>query len=306
MKKTILSILLICCCFFLFGCEKECQHQYEDAITTEASCTAAGVKTFTCSLCQDSYTEEIPQIEHVWGESFVSKEPTCSEEGERSVSCTECDASKVIEQIPVIDHTFVDVVTKEATCAEDGETTPTCKCGTTKLSASIPKLQHEYTEKVTKEATYRYKGEKEFTCSFCGDKYTEAINKLSASDILSAVNDGSEYVTDALECMSDALTYRKYGKDSSGRNATANMLVKTGFAINYFKEARDLCGNHSDLTEIRSLLTKIIDTLEYVKKYDSVSNSNYYSIILDIFNEEVYQDVTEYQKQMIEIFEEFA
>ena len=39
------------------------EHSYTAAITTAATCTTAGVKTFTCE-CGDSYTEEIPATGH--------------------------------------------------------------------------------------------------------------------------------------------------------------------------------------------------------------------------------------------------
>ena len=39
------------------------EHSYMGAVTTPATCTTAGVKTFTCG-CGDSYTESIPAIGH--------------------------------------------------------------------------------------------------------------------------------------------------------------------------------------------------------------------------------------------------
>ena len=41
-----------------------CVHSYTEKITTEPGCDTAGVKTFTCSKCGDSYTEEIPASGH--------------------------------------------------------------------------------------------------------------------------------------------------------------------------------------------------------------------------------------------------
>ena len=40
-------------------------HEWTDSVTTEPSCTAKGVKTFTCSGCDETYTEDIPMIPHV-------------------------------------------------------------------------------------------------------------------------------------------------------------------------------------------------------------------------------------------------
>lgn len=43
-----------------------CEHVWNDGeVTTEATCTAKGVKTYTCTLCNETKTEEIPMIDHV-------------------------------------------------------------------------------------------------------------------------------------------------------------------------------------------------------------------------------------------------
>ena len=42
----------------------ECDHTYDESITTEATCTTAGEKSFTCSKCGDSYTETIAATGH--------------------------------------------------------------------------------------------------------------------------------------------------------------------------------------------------------------------------------------------------
>ena len=41
-----------------------CSHSYTSKVTTAATCTASGVRTYTCSLCADSYTELIPATGH--------------------------------------------------------------------------------------------------------------------------------------------------------------------------------------------------------------------------------------------------
>ncbi len=40
-------------------------HDWTGAVTTEPSCTAKGVMTYTCSGCDETYTEDIPMIPHV-------------------------------------------------------------------------------------------------------------------------------------------------------------------------------------------------------------------------------------------------
>ena len=48
--------------------DKECEHNYVEEITTPATCTENGAKTFTCSECGDVKTEEIEALGHDWKE----------------------------------------------------------------------------------------------------------------------------------------------------------------------------------------------------------------------------------------------
>lgn len=43
-----------------------CNHNYTDSITQQPSCTVPGVRTYTCSLCSNSYTESVPALGHDW------------------------------------------------------------------------------------------------------------------------------------------------------------------------------------------------------------------------------------------------
>ena len=63
------------------------EHQYEKKVIKEASCTESGTAEFVCSVCGDSYTEQIPPIGHRWGEWITDKEPTVHEEGHQCRVC---------------------------------------------------------------------------------------------------------------------------------------------------------------------------------------------------------------------------
>ena len=62
----------VCGDFYIDGATDALGHSYTSEVTTEATCLAAGEKTFTCH-CGDSYTEEIPRKNHEWGEWSVSR-----------------------------------------------------------------------------------------------------------------------------------------------------------------------------------------------------------------------------------------
>lgn len=54
----------------------QCEHNYTSKVTTEATCSKDGVKTFTCSVCNDSYTESIA-AGHKWTNATCKAPKTC-------------------------------------------------------------------------------------------------------------------------------------------------------------------------------------------------------------------------------------
>ena len=78
---------------------KEHEHSYTSEVTKEATCTEAGITTYTCE-CGDSYTEEIPKTEHVSGDWETSKKPTLIKDGEKVKKCTVCGEILETQKIP--------------------------------------------------------------------------------------------------------------------------------------------------------------------------------------------------------------
>lgn len=69
-------------------------HSYTSSITTAATCTANGVKTYTCSVCGNSYTETIAKTGHKYNSGKITKTPTCVKTGVKTYTCTVCGAKK--------------------------------------------------------------------------------------------------------------------------------------------------------------------------------------------------------------------
>ena len=95
-------------------------------ITTEPTCKDKGVKTFTCTVCHTTKTEEIPAKGHQWDEGVITTAPTCENAGVKTYTCTVCNETKT-EAIDATGHTSVEVPEKPATCTEAGHTAGT-KC----------------------------------------------------------------------------------------------------------------------------------------------------------------------------------
>lgn len=174
MKRLGNLVVIFSICMLLVACDKECTHQYQSEITREASCAQEGKETFVCTLCQHSYTQSIPVLEHIYDSAVVEKEATCAEEGLQKQSCTVCGATKseTIEKLP---HTLSDFkVIKEPNCTEQGEQTGKCTvCGTGGFVEKIPtNAAHKFVKSIVREATCTQKGEGANICSLC--QHTES------------------------------------------------------------------------------------------------------------------------------------
>ena len=151
-------------------------HNYTSVVTKAATCGASGVRTYTCSVCDYSYTESIPATGKHTYTSKVTKAATCGASGVRTYTCSVCDYSYT-ESIPATgEHTYTSKVTKAATCTASGVRTYTCSVSDYSYTESIPAPgKHTYTSQVTKAATCGASGVRTYTCSVCGDSYTETI-----------------------------------------------------------------------------------------------------------------------------------
>ncbi len=68
------------------------EHNYVETITTEATCEADGVKTFTCE-CGDTYTEPIATQGHVFETYTSNNDATYTADGTETAKCSNCDVT---------------------------------------------------------------------------------------------------------------------------------------------------------------------------------------------------------------------
>ncbi len=165
-----------------------CEHDWgEGKVTTEATCTADGVRTYTCSKCQDTKTEPIPALGHEMTH-HPENAATCGAPGNSAYyTCSRCNkyfsdakGEKEIAKdswvIPATgNHDYDEVETKKATCTEKGEKKLTCKvCNDTK-TVETPALGHETTLTPANAATCGAAGNSAYyTCSRCNKYFRDA------------------------------------------------------------------------------------------------------------------------------------
>ncbi len=87
-------------------------------VTTAATCESAGVKTYTCTVCAETKTEDIAALGHDY-ESEVTAAATCTEDGIRTFTCKNDAAHTYTEVIPATGHDMVNHVCKNCGAAEN-------------------------------------------------------------------------------------------------------------------------------------------------------------------------------------------
>ena len=172
--------------------EKKSHIWNEGKITKNATCIEKGIKTYTCTVCNEIKTEEIPAMGHGNIITKFAKEASCKSEGYTGdVYCQDC--GKLIEEgkiLPKTEHTWnAGEITQAATCTGEGIKTFTCiSCGTIRTEV-IPATGHGITEiRNVKEATYTEEGYTGDTyCTVCGQKigFGSTIAKLEQQKLTS-------------------------------------------------------------------------------------------------------------------------
>ena len=146
-------------------------HKYDDGkITKQPTCTAEGVKTYTCLECGDTKTETIKANGHT--EVIDKAVPaTCTTDGKTEGShCSVCgEVIKAQTVIKATGHNFGSwSTTKAATCTESGTQTRKCaSCGKTETK-TIPAKGHTSSSWIIdKQPAVGVKGSKHKECTVC-------------------------------------------------------------------------------------------------------------------------------------------
>lgn len=100
-------------------------HSYTSVVTKEATCTADGIKTISCSGCTYKKTEAITKQGHKYKDVVTA--PTCTANGYTTHTCERCSAS--------LKDTYTDAKGHKFTSSR-GSTTTTIKCSACTLKFS--------------------------------------------------------------------------------------------------------------------------------------------------------------------------
>ena len=160
--------------------------------TVKATCSAEGLKTYTCTVCGTTRTEIIDKVGHTAvSENVDIAAGDCVTAGSYKVitTCSVCGV-KISEQIvatPASGHKLeVTTKTEAPSCTTEGKyievhTCTVCNKTIAEISYPIPAAGHDWDHEnaVIVEATCQATGTKTTVCKVCGEKDVEILAKTA-------------------------------------------------------------------------------------------------------------------------------
>lgn len=224
--------------------------------TGKVTAVKEGTATITVTVGNQTATVKL-NVAHSWNEGEVTKKATCKTKGEKTFKCSRCGDTKT-EETDLDPSNHENIVTKnkkDATCTEDGYTgDKVCEaCHTTITTGEIIQAkghsfgewvhtgshthtckdcQYSETEectfgdwKVTKNPTATEKGVKERVCTKCGFKEAEDIPVTGNSG--SQNNGGTQNSTGQNNGSTGTNANNNAGSTGSKTNTTVNATDQT-------------------------------------------------------------------------------
>ncbi len=232
-------------------------HTYKSEVV-DPTCTEDGFTTYTCSVCGDSYTDNvISATGHTHITVIVA--PTCEDDGYTHHTCADCDYDVKDSYVPATGHNETELVeAQNATCTENGYKKYYCAQCKDYYFVVIQSVGHNEGEWVVESyPTYWDAGLRVKYCTVCGNLIDEEIIpaltfekiEINASDI--SMN-YKQTVNINAEIISDRYYYIEYSSsdtnlvtiDNEGSiyaTGTGEAEITVTVYDNYGNEYKDTC-----------------------------------------------------------------
>lgn len=137
--------------------DTESPHEWNSGkVTTQPTCTTAGQKTYTCTVCSATKVETLDALGHNFAK-YNAKAATCTEIGWNTYfTCTNCNYT-TYKEIAALGHDKISHKAKAATCTEKGwNAYDTCsRCDYTTYK-EIAALGHDFTSNTWQSDAHRH------------------------------------------------------------------------------------------------------------------------------------------------------
>lgn len=205
-------------------------HSHTSKVTTAATCTSAGVKTYTCS-CGDSYTESILALGHSWKTATY----TWSSDGKTCTAKRVCGNNSSHTESATA--TITSAVRREATCTEKGTTRYTAKFSVSWASTQTKDVQDIAAKGHTwKNATCIAPK----SCTVCDATEGSALGHSYTGEIKS--NGNGEDATHSFKCVNGCNQYGGAVKHTWNDGVITKQPTCLSYGIKTYSCTVDGCG----------------------------------------------------------------
>jgi hypothetical protein len=237
-------------------CINDKEHQWDSGkVTRVATCSTAGIKTYTCSVCNSTKTETISKVAHVYTTTTTKATPT--KDGKIVKSCKNCNTATTTT-IPKVSN----ITLSSTTYTYDGNV----KTPTVTVKDSKGKVLTNKTDYTVSYASGRKNvGTYTVTITLKGN-YSGTVKSTFK------INPKNISISSATSTKSKSFTV-KWNK---------NTTQTTGYQIQYstnssFSNAKTVNVNNSTTSKTFTKLTANKKYYVRMRTYKTVGSTNYYS-----------------------------
>ena len=184
-NKKLIGLASLMLVLGAVGCGDKCKDGHtwgEYEVTKEATCTEAGEKKRTCTVCgAEDEAKPVAALKHDWKDDATGAvESTCKVKGSKNQTCSRCGEKQTVEQ-PLKSHTWTDIDGgTPATCTEGGTQKQKCSVCGEERTVEVNALDHDYDAEVVITAPECEKdGLNQKTCKRCGIVTDVPVAKLN-------------------------------------------------------------------------------------------------------------------------------
>lgn len=165
------------------------EHDMDWETTVEPTCTGPGTETGTCSICGETQTYQLNQLDHIY-KSSVTQQATCTGTGIMIYTCTAC-GNEYTETIAATGvHSYNYSLTTTPTCTTEGTALYTCSVCGNQYAETVPAISHKEQIIASVETVYDEDGYvvtagyTVYECTTCGQQRREVDDVAGTGDDL--------------------------------------------------------------------------------------------------------------------------
>lgn len=225
-----------------------CTFVKDEEKSKDATCTTDEVLVKKCSVCGQSYTDNVNNKKKLNHDMQLVKTvaPTCSEEGYDLYKCSRCDVTEKRNIVPAISgsHDWQFTKTVAPTCTTGGYDVYTCeRCGKTEHRNEVPAIAGGHTYQFTKTVapTCTEQGYDVYTCSKCGNTEKRNVKPIDSSN--------HNYTVTVVAPTCTEKGYTKHTCSRCGDTYNDNYINASGHSFtNYVLDGNATCTQDGTMT----------------------------------------------------------